>query len=302
MISKQVITNAARKVGFDLVGVVRAEPMTAEYNYFKEWLLSGYNSTLSYLERNIEKRFDAGLLAEGTRSVIICAVSYLSEYSRGYDGCSVPKIASYALARDYHLTIREMLNALAEHLKLECNGLKYRAFTDSAPLAEKTLAVRAGLGWRGRNSLVVNPRLGSMLLLGELLINEDVDEYDVPMSGVGCGSCRRCVDACPNGAILENGTIDTHRCISCRTIEREEEGAKLPLHGWVFGCDMCQSVCPFNQRAPLHTNILFNNKIEPRNLTAERWLQMIEEEFLALAGDTPIMRSGLERIKRNIEQ
>lgn len=155
MISRKIITKTALDVGFDLVGVVRAEHLTKEHNYFNEWLLEGNASTLDYLKRNVEKRFDASLLVEGARSVVICAISYLSPYSRGYNEGAKTKIASYALARDYHVTIKELLSKLAEQLKTYSPQARYRAYTDSAPLAEKSYAVRAGLGWIGRNSLLV---------------------------------------------------------------------------------------------------------------------------------------------------
>ncbi len=301
MISRNVIINAAHEVGFDLVGVVRAEPLVEERNRFREWLLGGNASTLNYLERNIEKRFDAGLLVEGSLSVIICAVSYLSPYAKAGFSTSGTKIASYALNRDYHITIKEMLADLAERLKEYAPQLRFRCFTDSAPLAEKSYARRAGLGWIGRNSLLVNPKFGSMMHLGELVIDELVDEYDTPMEGVGCGSCRACVDSCPNGAIRDDRTIDTRRCISCRTIEREDESS-VPLHGWIFGCDACQVVCPFNQHAPLHTNPKFDPIIAPEWLTAESLALMTDEEFQALAGDTPMTRAGRDRLRRNAEQ
>lgn len=301
MIGRNVIINVAREVGFDLVGVVRTEPLVEERNRFKEWLLEGNASTLEYLERNIEKRFDAGLLVEGSRSIIICAVSYLSPYAKSDFSGSSTKIAAYALNRDYHLTIKEMLAEVAQRLKEYNPVLRFRAFTDSAPLAEKSYARRAGLGWIGRNSLLVNPTLGSMLHLGELVIDDEVDEYDTPLVGVGCGSCRACVNACPNGAIRDDRTIDTRRCISCRTIEREG-GDAVPLDGWIFGCDACQKVCPFNRHAPLHTNPMFDPIVAPEELTAERLATMTDEEFQAIAGDTPMTRAGLDRLRRNAEQ
>ena len=302
MIPKNLITNTALEIGFDIVGVVPAMPLEEEAQRFGEWLQRGHHSTLSYLERNGEKRFDASKLVEGARSVVVCGVAYLSEYSRGYPEGWRTKIASYALNRDYHLTIKEMLVALAERLKEYAPGLRFRAFTDSAPLAEKSYAQRAGLGWIGRNSLLVTPEYGSMLLLGELVINEMVDEYDVPKEFVGCGECRRCVDACPNGAIFENRTINTRRCISCRTIEPMAEGDNIDLDGWIFGCDACQSVCPYNQRAKFHRNPNFDPIINPLALDAEAWLSMTEEEFSALATTTPMTRAGLERIRGNVER
>lgn len=300
MIPKILITNAAKEVGFDIVGVVPAVALEQESQRFEEWLLKGNHSTLSYLERNREKRFDASKLVEGARSVVVCGVSYLSELSRGYPEGWRTKVASYALNRDYHLTIKEMLVALAERLKQHTPQLKFRAFTDSAPLAEKSYARRAGLGWIGRNSLLVTPEYGSFVLLGELVVNEEVDEYDAPREFIGCGECRRCIEACPNGAISEHRFIDTRRCISCSTIEPMAGGEQIELDGWIFGCDACQSVCPYNQRVKLHTNPNFDPIVDPLSLDCDTWQSMTEEEFSALAATTPMTRAGLERIKGNV--
>lgn len=300
MIPKILITNAAKEVGFDIVGVVPAVALEQESQRFEEWLLKGNHSMLSYLERNREKRFDASKLVEGARSVVVCGVSYLSELSRGYPEGWRTKVASYALNRDYHLTIKEMLVALAERLKQHTPQLKFRAFTDSAPLAEKSYARRAGLGWIGRNSLLVTPEYGSFVLLGELVVNEEVDEYDAPREFIGCGECRRCIEACPNGAISEHRFIDTRRCISCRTIEPMAGGEQIDLDGWIFGCDACQSVCPYNQRVKLHTNPNFDPIVDPLSLDCDTWQSMTEEEFSALAATTPMTRAGLERIKGNV--
>ena len=298
MIPRKVIINTAHAVGFDLVGVVPVEPLDMEYNIFNEWLLAGCQSTLGYMERNVEKRFNVGRLVEGSQSVIICAVSYLSPYSRGYDASCSTKIASYALAQDYHITIKGMLLQLAEQLRCLSPALRFRAFTDSAPIAEKSYAQRAGLGWIGRNSLLVTPEHGSMIHLGELVINEEVDQYNTPMDGGGCGECRRCVEACPNGAILENRTIDTRRCISCRTIEREANEAKINLDGWIFGCDGCQVVCPYNKRAPLHTNPKFDPLYDPPALDSSAWLRMsatrCELRFCRLLWPLPIKMNATD--------
>lgn len=298
MISRNVIINVASEVGFDLVGVVRSEPLVDERKRFVSWLLAGNASTLSYLGRNVEKRFDASLLVEGSRSVIVCAISYLSPYSRGYAAGCRTKVASYALNRDYHLTIKSMLTELGERLREHYQQLRFRAFTDSAPMAEKSYARRAGIGWIGRQSLVINPKYGSMMHLGELVVDDDVDEYDTPLRGVGCGSCHACVDACPNGAIRDDRMIDTRKCISCRTIEREGVG-HVDLDGWIFGCDVCQTCCPFNQHAPLHRNPKFDHILSPEQLTLEQLTQMTDDEFQTIAGDTPLMRAGLDRLRRN---
>lgn len=297
MIPRNLIINAAIEAGFDVVGVTPATSLDVEYSCFAKWLDQGNHSTLSYLERNVEKRFDASKLVEGAHSVVVCGVAYLSEFSRGYPEGWRSKIASYALARDYHLTIKEMLADVAERLKAYAPTMRFRLFTDSAPLSEKSYAQRAGLGWIGRNSLLVTPKFGSMLLLGEIVMDEVVDEYDKPIEGVGCGECRRCVEACPNGAIGENRVVDTRRCIACRTIEPMASGERVELDGWIFGCDRCQSVCPYNQRAAIHSNHRFDPLFNPLEFDAERWLDMSDDEFEALASNTPITRAGLQRLK-----
>ena len=301
MIPRNLIINAAKDVGFDIVGIAPAKPLHEEYSHFTEWLSDGCQSTLAYMERNEEKRFDVSKLVEGAQSVVVCGVAYLSEVSRGYPEECRTKIASYALARDYHITIKEMLSEVAQRLKEYSPNLRFRTFTDTAPLSEKSYARHAGLGWTGRNSLLVTPDHGSMLLLGEIVMDDVVDEYDSPMEGVGCGECRRCVEACPNGAIREDRTVDARRCISCRTIEPMASGEAIDLDGWIFGCDRCQSVCPYNMKAPLHSNHRFDPVIDPFALDSDAWMAMSEEVFSQLASSTPMTRAGLERIKANVK-
>ena len=300
MISSALIKDLARSVGFDLCGITPSKHLPKNEAHFRDWLSKGYQSSLSYLERNTEKRFDPRLLVEGSLSAIVCAVSYKNRLSMGYPSDARCKIASYALNRDYHTSIREMLRELAAALQAQHPTLKGRMFVDTAPLAEKQLAVEAGLGWIGRQSLVVTPQYGTYILLGELIIMDRVDVYDSPFEGSRCGTCRRCVDACPNHAILfPQPMIDTHRCISCHTIEQQPTQT-LKLDGWIFGCDACQSCCPYNQRTPLHRNPRFDPVFDPLALSPELWQQMTEEEFLETFGDTPLTRSGLRRIQRNI--
>jgi epoxyqueuosine reductase len=178
-------------------------------------------------------------------------------------------------------------------------SLTGRAFVDSAPLLEKQYAVEAGLGWIGRQSLLITPEYGSYVLLGELVLCEEADRYDTPYTGIGCGECRRCMEACPTGAVVSEMTINTSRCISCHTIEAEPQ-TSLDLHGWIFGCDECQNICPYNRRATLHRNPSFDPLFDPRNISAEQWREMSEEDFSVRFGSTPLKRSGLERIKKNI--
>ena len=253
------------------------------------------------MERNTEKRFDPRLLVEGARTAVVCAVSYKNAAGEGYPARHRTKVASYACTTDYHTTIRTMLLQLFDALRTAHPGLSGRAFVDTAPLAEKQLAAEAGLGWIGRQSLLVTPQFGTYVLLGELILTDEADAYDTPFGETRCGSCRRCVEACPTGAVAPDRTIDTARCISCRTIEKVPE-SDADLDGWIFGCDACQSCCPWNLRAPLHRNAAFDPVFDPLSMDAATWLGMDEAAFEALCGRTPLTRSGLTRIRENIRR
>ena len=291
----------AHEVGFDFCGVAQCRVLEQDRRFFEGWIEEGYASSLDYLKRNVELRADANRLVEGAKSVIVCGISYKNMASEGYPDDHRAKVASYACTTDYHTTIKTMLFELCKRLKALDADLSARCFVDSAPIFEKRYAVEAGLGWIGRQSLLVTPEYGSFVLLGEIVMTAECDEYDSPLKVVGCGECRRCVEACPNGAIKERH-IDTSRCISCATIEREREGAELPLNGWIFGCDECQSVCPYNRKAPFFTNPRFAPHFSPEEMSPEDWLALSEEEFAERFATTPLQRSGLDRIKSNISE
>ena len=299
MLNHVAIKSLAAEVGFNLCGIAHATRFEQNEQAYNRWLEHGYDSSLEYMRRNCDKRFDVGQLVEGGKSVIVCAVSYKSEISGGYSSDDKCKIASYACARDYHKSIKKMLLSMLKQLQATDPSLQGRAFVDSAPLLEKQYAVEAGLGWIGRQSLLITPEYGSYILLGELVLNEEMDHYDTPLSGVGCGECRRCIEACPTGAIVEPMTINTARCISCHTIELEPQ-TQLDLHGWIFGCDECQNVCPYNKKAKPHSSASFGPLFDPRTITPMDWAAMSEEDFLLRFSTTPLKRSGLERIKKNI--
>lgn len=299
MLSAEHIKAAAAEAGFDLCGIARARRLDERERTFRGWLEAGYHSSLSYMERNAEKRFDASLLVEGARTVVVCGVGYKSALSDGYPAGCRTKVASYAACDDYHVIIKDMLRDLSGRLVRRYPELSGRAFVDTAPLSEKSYAVEAGLGWVGRQSLLVTPEFGTFVLLGELVIADETDVYDSPFRGDGCGGCRACVDACPGGAILDNRTIDTSRCISCHTVERGPE-CGIDLDGWIFGCDACQSCCRYNRRAPQHSNPRFDMRFDPRHMTADRWRAMSEDEFAARFARSPLLRSSLARILSDI--
>ena len=302
MLQNLSIKKLAARAGFDLCGVTPARPFDDSEAHFREWLRAGRHATLGYLERNLDKRFDPSRLVEGARSVVVCAVGYKNHRSDGYPAGCRTRVASYACTRDYHVTLRGMLHSMLAELQRENPGLTGRAFVDSAPLLEKRLAVEAGLGWIGRQSLLVTPQFGTYVLLGELVLTEETDRYDPPFEGARCGRCRNCIESCPTGAIVAPKIIDAARCIACRTIEPLADAIDAndgDPDGWIFGCDACQSLCPWNRRAPQHRNAAFDAVFDPLAMDAATWLGMDEAAFEALCGRTPLTRSGLVRIREN---
>lgn len=300
MIESSYIKQLSADVGFDICGITSAQPLAAGERGFYEWLERGYASSLEYMHRNCEKRFDVRILVEGARSVVVCGVHYRLLCDEFYHAESRTKIASYACRQDYHKSIKKMLQQMLKALQQTYPDVQGRAFVDSEPLSEKQYAVQAGLGWIGGQSLLVTPQYGTAVLLGVLVLNRQVDRYDSPYEGVGCGECRRCVDACPTGAVMRGRGVDTSLCISCHTIEAEPQN-ELALNGWIFGCDDCQRCCPYNRDVPTGGEI-YHPMFTPTDIDAEEWLAMDEESFDARFGSTPLKRSGLERIKENVRK
>ena len=303
MLHKEHIHALAHEVGFSLCGVAKCSPLELSRERFEGWIADGKGDGLDYLHRNIDKRFDPSLLVEGAKTVVICALNYRNAITNGYADDARCKIASYACTADYHHTIKAMLQQIFTRLHEEDPTLAGRAFVDSAPIAEKQWAVEAGLGWIGRQSLLITREFGSTVLLGALVLCNEVDSYDAPYEGGGCGECRRCIDACPNRAIGEQRMIDSRRCISRLTIEREAIAPEdCGLHGWAFGCEECQNVCPHNHSKPLATHPAIAPMFDPREMTAEDWRAMSAEEFSARFARTPMSRSGLDRILAAIRE
>lgn len=303
MLDRKYIHATAREVGFSLCGVAKCRPLDVSRARFEDWLADGNGDGLDYLARNIDKRFDPTLLVEGAKTVIICALNYRNEITNGYSAEARCKIASYACTTDYHTTIKTMLHELFGRLREGNPTLSGRAFVDSAPLAEKAWAVEAGLGWIGRQSLLITREYGSTVLLGALVVCDDADSYDEPYTGDGCGECRRCIEACPNRAILSCRAIDSRRCISRLTIEREAitpDGCSL--HGWIFGCEECQNACPYNHSKPAATLPSIAPTFDPRQISAKEWCSMSDDEFSVRFGRTPMARSGRERIVEAIQK
>lgn len=294
LLELQEVKKLAAEYGFDLCGITQAELLQSGEKKFRAWLEQGRGEGLEYLRNHSDLRFDTSKLVEGAKSVIVCAINYKSEYSLAEPHCG---IASYALMRDYHKTIRKRLKTLLKELNVRFS-VQGRVFTDSAPLLEKGLAVKAGLGWIGRQSLLVTPQFGTYVLLGEIVIDGEFDQYDTPSQQSCPDGCRKCVDNCPTQAIGNDKTIDARRCIASRTIEFEDCGDPETLYGWLFGCDICQRSCPRNAATPLFCNLDMQPILTPPTL--DDWKEMSQAEFEEYTAGTPLRRSSAIRIKSAI--
>lgn len=351
------IKQKALDLGFDAVGITSAEPLdSACAVHFQQWLDAGCAGEMAYLHRNIEKRFDPSKLLTGARSVICVALNYRPECSRsillrnGPRAVNAPKleapatlrIARFAQYEDYHPFIKDRLFQLAEFIcrvgSAHAGELKFKACVDSVPIAERALAQRAGLGFIGRNHMLIHPELGSQILLGELITTLEL-QPDQPFEQIPCGDCGRCIRACPTGALGADGTFDARKCISYQTIEaptgsagvspphkqklspceggapRRGEGverqqgvstnnntcgrdARVP--NYIFGCDECILACPHELGKPPQKNMDFQHHPEWQELTSDQILNMTEEEFQKIFANSGFIRLGLDRLKQNL--
>jgi len=287
-----------KELGFDLVGIASLldfPPQPSKERLIR-WIEDGRYADMVWMEETVEVRLNPRKILPATASVIVVALTYGRERVN-----PTLKISRYATRRDYHRVFKKLLRKFVKWAKGEFGG-EYFVFSDSAPVMEQDLAVLAGLGWIGKNSLLINPDFGPNLLLGGVLtdlalVPDDPFPYD------WCGRCTRCVDACPTGAILPDRTVDARRCISYWTIEYrgEEFPPGVDTHGWLFGCDVCTDVCPWTSRTPARANPYLRAK-EDRflNLKPEDFLRMDEGEFRERFAGTPIMRAGPKGMRRNV--
>lgn len=297
--TRQVQQWAAR-LGLQGCGVSAAAPVPAEGLRLQQWLRRGCQAGMDYMARSTDLRTDITALVPGAKSVIsvCCNCRPRLEQLPGR-----PVIASYAFGEDYHRVMKDKLFTLKKWMEEAWGPVSGRVFTDSAPVFEKMWAARAGLGFIGRNTLLIAPECGSHLFLGELV--SDMELAPTPPAdasamerGARCGACRRCIEACPAGALSDDG-LDARRCLSYLTIEHRGplEG---PLHNHLFGCEQCQNACPHNRNIPYTSEPRFEGRPEAVNMTAGQWAALTPEAFDSLWGRTPLMRAGLEQLKRNL--
>lgn len=295
------VKGRARELGFDLVGVVHPAP-SAHGDFYEEWLAWGYHAGMSYMARPdaVERRTDPRRIMHDLRSIVVVGVNYYPGDFSAIEGLR-GRVARYAWGSDYHHVLSERLRRLGDWIEGQLgHRLAQRAYVDTGPLLERELAQRAGLGWMGKNTCLIRPRLGSYLFLGELLLDVEL-RPDVPFTADRCGSCTACLDACPTGALIAPRTLDARRCISYLTIEHRgaiPERFRPPLGDRIFGCDICQEVCPWNRRFARPTT---EPAFRPDHATLDLvgLLTLDEGEFRARFRDTPLRRARRAGLLRN---
>jgi epoxyqueuosine reductase len=295
------IKQKAREIGFDLCGIAKSRSLDEYGPWLKAWTNAGMNDKMEYLARNVEKRLDPEYLFPGSKSLVITGLSYYSEIMQRDP--EAPVLSRYAYGINYHdviFTKLEKLLAWIRSFKPEAEG---RPVVDSAPLLEKAWAKEAGLGWQGRHSVVINKEIGSFFFIGSLILNIDLD-YDSPVTGEYCSECRKCIEACPTGAINENRTIDARKCIANLTIENRGPipEAIIPMLGRrIYGCDRCQEVCPWNKKALPNKTSEFSLNEEVAAMNLKDWVNLTEEQFSRLFAGSAVERVKYEHFIRNIQ-
>jgi len=295
---KSHLQKLSDKYGFIAVGVAAARKLTEEEDRLKSWLEKGYHGTMQYMENHFDKRLDPTLLVPGAKTVISFLYNY---YPDGRQNTNAPKVAKYAWGEDYHRVIKDKLYDLVAELQTVLGPFEGRIFVDSAPVMERQWATLAGLGWTGKNSLLLRKGVGSYFFIATIICDLEL-EPDSPVSS-HCGACTACIDACPTKAIVQDGVIDATKCISYLTIERKSdipEAFQQKMEGFVFGCDICQDVCPWNQFSTPNTEPRFNAG-DWINWDFKAWQNMDTCAFEAQFGKSAITRAGYTKIRETLD-
>ncbi|MEL0317458.1 MAG: tRNA epoxyqueuosine(34) reductase QueG [Flavobacteriaceae bacterium] len=295
-----IIKNSARQLGFLSCGISKADFLEAEAPKLEAWLRGGHHGTMSYMERNFDKRLDPRRLVPGAKSIVSLLYNYHSDQKQ--KDPEAPKISTYAYGTDYHLVIKNKLKAFMEILRREIGEVNGRVFVDSAPVMDKAWAAKSGLGWIGKNTNLISKKVGSFFFIAELILDLDL-EYDTPVTD-HCGSCTACIDACPTEALIQPYQIDGSKCISYLTIELKEaipNEFQGKMDNWAFGCDVCQTVCPWNRFATTHQEPDFEPHPELLSLTKKEWEEMNEVVFNTVFRKSAVNRTKYEGLQRNIK-
>jgi len=296
----RIIKQEAKNLGFSFVGIARAEHMDEEARRLEEWLNRGMHGQMHYMANHFDKRVDPRKLVEGARSVVSLMYNYYTDAEQ--EDPEAPKISKYAYGKDYHFVLKRKLKELLKVIRDRIGEINGRVFVDSAPVLERDWARRSGVGWTGKNTLLINPKAGSYFFLAELIIDLEL-AYDGPMKDY-CGSCRRCIDACPTDAISPEGyLLDAGKCISYFTIELKEalpEEYRDKFENWMFGCDICQRVCPWNRFSQPHDEPEFEPHPDLLKMSKGEWEELTEETFREVFRQSAVKRTKYEGLKRNI--
>ncbi len=297
----RLIREEALRLGFSFVGMARAEQMDEEARRLEAWLNQGMHGKMAYMANHFDKRIDPRKLVEGARSVITLMYNYHTEQRQ--EDPAAPRISQYAYGEDYHFVVKRKLKTLLQFIESQIGEVHGRCFVDSAPVLERDWARRSGIGWIGKNTLLIHPKAGSWFFLAEIILDLDL-VYDAPIKDY-CGTCTRCIEACPTDAIAEQGfVVDGSKCISYFTIELRDDMLPAAYAGkfgnWMFGCDICQEVCPWNRFATPHQEPAFDPDPELLSMRKEDWEEITEEVFKKLFQHSPVKRTGFAGLKRNL--
>ncbi len=297
-LSRQIKAEASR-LGFSFCGISKAEFLAEEAPRLENWLKNKLHGEMQYMENYFDKRLDPTLLVEGSKSVISLMYNYYPKELQREDSF---KISKYAYGEDYHHVIKNKLKELTQFLTDEVGDVNARIFTDSAPILDRAWAKKSGLGWIGKNSMLINPKKGSFFFLAEIILDVELD-VDGPIKDY-CGTCNACVEACPTEAILPNKVVDGSKCISYFTIELKNEiipnEVKGKFEDWMFGCDICQDVCPWNRFSETTQENLFSPNQKLLNYSKQEWTELTADIFNEIFKKSPVKRTKFEGLKRNI--
>jgi epoxyqueuosine reductase len=297
---KQLITNKAHELGFFHVGFSTADFLEEEAPRLEKWLDNNYHGEMAYMANHFDKRLDPRLLVDDAKTVISLLFNYYTNQQQSDP--EAPKISKYAFGEDYHYVIKDKLKDLIAFIQEEIGEVNGRGFVDSAPVMDKAWAKKAGIGWIGKNSNLIHPKKGSFFFIADLILDLKI-EADGPMKDY-CGTCTRCIDACPTDAIIEPYVVNGSKCISYLTIELKDELLPKEFEGkmdnWMFGCDICQDVCPWNRFSVLHDEQRFEPHLDLLDLKKQEWIDLQEEGFQILFQRSPVKRTKYQGLKRNI--
>ncbi len=295
------IKTKAQELGFSYCGISKAEFLEEEAHHLETWLKRSYNGKMSYMENHFDKRLDPRLLVDGAKSVVSLLLNYHTNQLQ--TDTTAPKISTYAYGEDYHDVIKDKLKEFLSYIQSTIGEVNGRVFVDSAPVMDKAWAKKSGLGWVGKNSNLIHPKQGSFFFIAELIIDLEL-ESDGPIKDY-CGTCTRCIDACPTDAIVEPYVVNGSKCISYLTIELKDaiipNEFKGKMDGWMFGCDVCQDVCPWNRFAKQHQEPRFNPKTNVLEMSKNDWKELTSEVFNELFKRSAVKRTKFDGLKRNIE-